>query len=140
MSFVFIEDGYTRRARINAVAGLHGRLDFAFRPMLPRDCEDLEARITTLMNRGDNKGASNLVASVLENHITEWDVRLRDKSVAKISADSLARLMPGLFTKMKLIVQGAKATDTREDWSAEEWQEYAETGGSIGLESSRKNS
>ena len=140
MSFLFIDDGQTRKARINAVAGMHGQLDFEYRPMLPADVEDLEGRIGTLANRGDHRGASTLAANVFGERLVAWNVRKRDGSEVKPCAAAMSRLPVSLFTKLKSVVEGGRATDTRDDWSPQEWAEYSETGGSVNLETERKNS
>lgn len=138
--YVYIEDGYTRRARISAIAGLHGQLDFEYRPMLPAEVEELEGRISTLVARGDHRAASNMVAAAIAEKLTEWDVKLRkSREAVPINSQAVARLPVGLFTKLKLVIQGGRASDPRDDWSADEWEEYRSTGGSIDLGAERKN-
>ncbi len=130
MSSLFIEDdGYSRRVRVAPVAGVHGELLFTMRPMLPAQVEDFEGKLDAMVRRGDHTSASKMAAARVADHITEWEVRTRKGDPVKVSAENVGRLVPNLFGKVKLIVEGARATDPRDDWSEDEREEYLATCG-----------
>lgn len=128
MSVVWLdEDGYTRRVRIAPVAGVHPEMLLSIRPMTPSEVEDLEGRIDSLLKRGDRKQASMTAAAVLAAHVTEWNVKHRSNKDAAITPENFAKLPPSLFNKAKLLIEGARETSPRDDWSDDEKAEYLST-------------
>lgn len=124
MGFVLVDDGHTYRCRIAAVAGLHGELLFSRRLMTPADVEDVQFRIDQALKQGKPRQASAAAAGMISEFCTEWDVVNKKGEPVPVSASVAAKLPPGVFNKLTLILQGARPTDPRNDWSAEEREEF----------------
>lgn len=111
----YFHDGYTQRALIAAVPGLHGALRFTYRPALIEERSQLY----------DSAGRLNAhrfdchVAEFLTQKIVAWDLVNAQRQPVPTSAEALLRIQPELFIKLNRIVLGTAASDVDPDWPAE---------------------
>ena len=122
----FIDDGYTRDFRIDAVPGLHPALSGTFRPVLPD--ERIRLRVTNLGSR-DGGGCAFRTAKVLEAHILDWDAKQIKKKdgggetyklvmefvEAPVKAEWIVKLQADLFSKLENIVLGYEPAEAIAD-------------------------
>lgn len=119
-SFV-TEDGYTESGYIAAEEGIHGPLEFTFRPLLtPR--RDATARL-----EGDV--FANGAAKELAKQIKSWSASVGGKALP-LTEVNIRAAKPRLFDKLWLIVAGYRGSDPRPD---------AETPAAVDLEGDAKN-
>ena len=111
MEPTYLRDGYTAKAFIKTVPGLHGALRFEHRPLL------VEER-TAWMIQAEKSGpleADKVTARVMASRLVVWD--LRDKNGASVakSADAILGLPPRMFQKLVGIIAGSEPTDLDEE-------------------------
>jgi hypothetical protein len=106
----FISDGYTELGYIAAVDGMHGKLRFTFRPLLPEEVDEVQAVLSQ-----DNVARSHeIIRGVLVRQVKSWSDDL------PVSADSLRTIRPSLWNRLYLIVSGQQPSDPDPEATAEE--------------------
>lgn len=107
MTSDYINDGYTRDGYIATVDRLYGELRFKYRPFLAE--ED-----ATLADATRRLPANTVVlnyAKTMAQRIKEWNLLDSQGNAVPISAETVARLSPPLFHKLKGIVTGWEPSD-----------------------------
>lgn len=107
MDMVFIDDGYTQDGYIAEVAGIHGPLEFTFRPMLVETRDKLDRGF--LQGSADSHKAAR---EEIARRLVKWSL---DK---EHSAANIGRLRPPVFDKLYAIVSGRIASDLKSDAQA----------------------
>ena len=122
----FIDDGYTRDFKIDAVPGLHPALSGTFRPVLPD--ERIRLRVTNLGSR-DGGGCAFRTAKVVADHLLSWDAKqFKVKKAASgaetgeievveapCKAEWIVKLQADLFSKLENIVLGYEPAEAIAD-------------------------
>lgn len=107
MSRNLINDGYTKTGYIEESEGLHESLRFEFRPMLPEEVEDSDAKIQKLGPRDSIR----LIAALCASKVVEWS-EVDDKgSMVEITPGTVGRLPYTVLGRMHRIVAGVGASD-----------------------------
>ena len=109
---LLINDGHTRKGRINAVPGLHGQLDFEFRPMLAADVEAFEAMLDKAKA---GRAQVELIAALVAKQLVSWSEPENPKEQA-----SILRLPHPVLLRLRYIVQGLRPSDLTEVDTQEE--------------------
>ena len=84
---ILIGDGLCYRGFIEAVPGLHGQFQYAFRPLLPAEITVAMGRINTLSEEGKRAEAEGLVARLISEHIT-WNTGVYLQLIGQKPMDS----------------------------------------------------
>jgi hypothetical protein len=100
--FTYIPDGYNLRAKIAEVPGLHGPIEFYYRPMLRNERIELTTKVA---RAADPVFQAKAEADDLVARIIRWDVPV------PVSLAGLDRLPVPLQEKMLSVVWGARAAD-----------------------------
>lgn len=105
MSWDYLEDddGYTQRAFIKGETRLHGELRLIFRPTTSIERVANQKAIRGMDLEAGEKEACNRAAK----KIVAWTLKTRKGQEVPISGDSLARLHPGLYSRVMNIVYHA---------------------------------
>jgi hypothetical protein len=103
----YIPDGYTQRGYIEASAGLHYALAFAFRPMLPEERDAVEE---VLALRPAREG-SQVTAAAVAHALLEWDLCDANGCPVPVGIEYVRRLRPALLDKLYSVVSGREAGD-----------------------------
>ena len=111
----FIEDGYSETGFIAAVDGVHGALEFEFRPALFK----LADRITGLIQgeRADWQRFADEAAKALGQDpklLQSWTLKDSKGNPVQITAANCLRVKNQLFHKLWLIVAGQLPSDPRD--------------------------
>lgn len=101
-NLLLIDDGYTCDACISQVDGIHGTLEFTYRPMTHEE-RDQVARALAAQNNA--KSATEILAKVIAEHVTGWNIP------ADISIANVKRIVPNLFDKLYSVVAGSRPSD-----------------------------
>lgn len=141
-----INDGYTRKAHVAPVEGIHDGSTFSFRPMLPAEVDAVTAGLRT---HTPEEGSTILVAAMVE-HLVEWDEVDQAGNPQEINMDNVSRLPPKLFNALYNVISGfsagdplPKATKGQESEYVKRLLESAKTGktpGAVQDQADRKNS
>ncbi len=108
---VLINDGHTRKGRINAVTGLHEQLDFEFRPMLAADVEAFEG----LLENKKPRQVVELIAGMVSRQLVSWSEEVDCKKV-----ENVLRLPHPVLLRLRRIVQGTHPSDAVDNLSQDE--------------------
>lgn len=108
-----IRDGQTRKGRIEAVAGLHERLDFEWRPMLAADVEAFESTL----EKAKARRVVELIAAMVARQLVSWS------ESEKISAETVLRLPHPVLLRLRGIVAGTRPSDPIDNPTSEELDE-----------------
>jgi hypothetical protein len=111
----YFHDGYTERAWIAAVPGLHGALRFSYRPALIEERSQLYDAAGQL----NAHGFDCHVARFLAQKIVAWDLVDAHGQPVPTAAETLLRIQPELFIKLNQIILGVTASDIDPNWPAE---------------------
>jgi hypothetical protein len=123
MRDTFFRDGYTRRARINAAPGLHGELNFSYRPLLVDQRDDITKLV--LDKRQTTKQVYDAMSSMMAGQITQWDASAeRDGEEVAINAANVRRLPPALFDRVFDVICGAKPHDLPDEPTPDEVSDF----------------
>ncbi|PQO45866.1 hypothetical protein [Blastopirellula marina] len=96
----FIDDGYCEQGHIAALAGVHGPLDFVYRPMIHAD---KEAYYEQAKRPGVRPTVA--IAHFVAQHLHQWSLS------RPIVAAEVERLRPRLLERLFYIVMGEIASD-----------------------------
>ncbi|MFI4875951.1 MAG: hypothetical protein ACIALR_11455 [Blastopirellula sp. JB062] len=96
----FIDDGYFEQGHIDALSGVHGPLDFVFRPMIHADKEAYFAAA-----RAPGATPSAVMAQFVAEHVRSWSL------ARPLDSANLQRLRPRLLERLFHIVMGESASD-----------------------------
>lgn len=96
----FIDDGYSEQGHIAALAGVHGPLDFVYRPMIHAD---KEAYYELAKRPGVSPTAA--IAESVAAHVRQWSL------ARPIAVEQVVRLRPRLLERLFYIVMGEIASD-----------------------------
>ncbi len=104
----FIDDGYTENGHIDAEAGIHGPLDFEYRPMVPQ----VQAR-TLAKKDGDEfiNAMSKELAGEKDALVKSWSLMNSKKESVPVTEANIKRLRPRLYDKLWQVVAGVRASD-----------------------------
>lgn len=108
---ILINDGHTRKGRINAVAGLHEQLDFEFRPMLAADVEAFEG----LLENKKPRQVVELIAGMVARQLVSWSEDVDPRKV-----EHVLRLPHPVLLRLRRIVQGTHASDPVDTLTSDE--------------------
>lgn len=108
---ILINDGHTRKGRINAVAGLHEQLDFEFRPMLAADVEAFEG----LLENKKPRQVVELIAGMVARQLVSWSEDVDPRKV-----ENVLRLPHPVLLRLRRIVQGTHASDPVDTLTSDE--------------------
>ncbi len=102
----YIEDGYTEKGSLDAEAGIHGAIQFEYRPMMPV----AQGRLL------DTKGEAFIpaVAKALcgkEGSLKSWSLVDSKKQPVPVSEANILRIKPRLFDKLWQVVAGIRPSD-----------------------------
>lgn len=111
----FIEDGYTEQGYIAAVDGVHGPLEFEFRPALVK----LADRITGMIQgeRPNWEGFADAAAKALARDpglLKSWSLKNGKGDAVPITEANCLRVRNQMFHKLWLIVAGQIPSDPRD--------------------------
>lgn len=114
----YIEDGYTQPGYIAAAEGLHGPLEFEFRPALGK----LADKITSLIqgDRPDYEAFWNAVAKALGSEprlLQSWSLKDSKGQAVPINEAAIQRVRQLMVHKLWMIVSGHRPSDPRPDGS-----------------------
>lgn len=100
-----IDDGYTEQGYIAPVEGLHGALEFTFRPILParRDA----------VARNDGEGFVTAAAKELAKAIKSWSASAGGKALP-VTEHNIRSAKPRLFDRLWLVVAGYQPSDAKD--------------------------
>lgn len=113
----YIPDGYTLKGFIAQQPGLHGALNFTYRPMLQKDRVLVIEKIRTCpIEKSEDE-----VARVVAARVKTWDLTHPETGAAiEISSDAALHLQSTLLTRLWNILIGDKPTDINPDWAPQE--------------------
>lgn len=135
---VFIPDGYTVTRKIRAQRGLHGSLEFAFRPLVAEQRDEFRQQFRGADSNKMNAALRNL----LSRQIVSWDVKDPKTGAAlPIAEDTIRRLHPKLYDAMYFVICGDEPGDLPENATEREKSDFLreiENGGNAG-ETAQKN-
>ena len=104
----FIDDGYTEKGHIDAETGIHGPLDFEYRPMIV----SVQGRLLEKKGSDDfTEACCKLLGSAKDGHLKDWSLVNSKKEKVAITPDNLKRVRPRLFDKLWQIIAGLRASD-----------------------------
>lgn len=104
----FIDDGFTRTAKINEEPGLYEEVRFSYRP-----ATQAESRVwVEKRSRFSPEEIGNLDAEFLAKHITDWNVKNQSGAKVAISKANFLRIQPNLNLRMVHIVGGLSPDDS----------------------------
>jgi hypothetical protein len=110
---VYIPDGYTKRGYVAAIEGLHGAVDFTYRPV---QFEQFIAHRDAYLAPANPKTRHMVPPASLNEYVKTWDVTDPNSGAeVPIAAKSFARLPPPVMEKMFWIVLGTQPSDPRPD-------------------------
>ena len=111
----YIEDGYTEDGFVRQRRGMFDQdLRFLFRPLTVAQREAMLFKCAKRRAKGDDAGIVAelaLQAGVVAKQILEWDYKRPDGKPIPISAESLLKMKPMLFSAVCSIVQGYEPSD-----------------------------
>lgn len=96
----FIDDGYDQDGHIAAVEGVHGPVDFTFRPMIQAD-RQAHYELVVKKKLPVDKAMERTVAK----HIRSWSLKREP------TPENLGRLRAPLLEKLHAIISGEAASD-----------------------------
>lgn len=103
----FPDDGYTIDGFVREIPGAHDAVRFRYRPMTP---EVRDGYIVMIDKAGPLK-ASVVSAEIVAKRIESWSITDQQGKPLPVSAQTLRRLHPILFTRIIGIVVGSHAND-----------------------------
>lgn len=139
---VFIPDGYTLSRRIKRVRGLHGSLEFAFRPLIAEERD--EFRQTYKGSPSNQMNAA--LRALLAGQIVSWDAKDPKTGLAlPVNAETVRRLHPVVYDKVYFIVCGDEPGEVIEPATPVQRSQFmqeleARANGDNRQEASQKNS
>lgn len=104
----YIPDGCTDEGYIKEDRGLHGALEFSYRPMLPEE----QSGIANIIAKQDGKRAVRTQSEAIARKLISWGLTHEGKEIP-ITADAIRRLRPMLFSRLYLVVAGLRPSDAR---------------------------
>lgn len=113
----YIDDGYSEQGFIAADEGIHGPLEFEFRPVLPAQRDRVEQYLN--LNPPNPDAFHEAVGKALAGggkepaRLLKWNLTDRGGQVVAITAANMAKLKPHLFNRLWLVVSGRLASDKR---------------------------
>ena len=113
----FIDDGYTSDGYIAADEGVHGPLEFTYRPILPgqRDKVNQYLRRDPANYEAFHEAARKALAGTKDTpaRLVSWSLKDRSDQPVPITEANVGRIRPRLFDKLWLVVIGELASDKR---------------------------
>lgn len=104
-----IRDGFTQSGYIKEEEGVHGELEFMFRPMIPEESHVSQSKTERLLRIHDKEHkAIQHMAKDLATRVTEWS------DDDPITVDTLRRTRPALLWKLYRVVTGEDASDIKD--------------------------
>ena len=103
----FIDDGYTREARIAEAPGRWPEINFAYRPA---DASQVVEQVT----RGkhlDDSSWHRFVAEKLAKNLVSWDIKNGKGETVEITPANLMRLLHPVLMRIHGIVTSTEASD-----------------------------
>lgn len=110
-----IEDGYTEEGYIAAEDGIHGPLEFTFRPLLPATRDKLYGFINRDQYEQFHDAAAKTI--IRDGNLVEWSLADSKGNPAGRTEQNLKRIKPKLFDKLYAIMAGTRASDRKPDGS-----------------------
>lgn len=110
---VYIPDGYTKRGYVAAIEGLHGAVEFTYRPVV---FEQFIAHRDAYIAPANPKARHMVPPATLHECVKTWNVT--DPTTGAeipVAAKAFARLPPPVMEKMFWIVLGTQPSDPRPD-------------------------
>lgn len=104
-----IIDGYTKRAHVKPLEGIHQGLTFEYRPMLPEEVEDLDA--LDGKHRDNPKEHQLAIAKMIAAKMSKWDEEGANGETVTITGEAMRRMPPALAVQIRQIVMGFRASD-----------------------------
>ena len=98
----FVDDGFTRDFRIEAVRGRHPELTGSYRPALI----DQRFAWQRAIGKDDTAERVRVGCAIIQRHVLDWNARNGTGEKAPIKEDYLKRLPAPLFDKLLDIVLG----------------------------------
>jgi hypothetical protein len=113
----FIDDGYTEEGYIKADEGVHGALEFTYRPMLPgqRDKAMQHLRREPADYAAFHEAARKALAGTKDTpaRLVSWNLKDRDERPVPITEANVGRIRARLFDKLWFILIGELASDPK---------------------------
>lgn len=108
----FLDDGYTEAGYLKAVDGIHGCLEFEYRPALVKTAD----RITGLIQgeRPDWERFADSAAKAMATDpglLKSWSMKNRKGESVPITVDNLLRVRNQLFHKLWMVIAGQMPSD-----------------------------
>lgn len=102
----FIEDGYNESGYISAEEGIHGALEFEYRPMIP----SVQGRI---LEKKETEAFVDAVCKALirESHLKSWSLKDSKGTAVPLTEANLKRIKPRLFDKLWTTIAGLRPSD-----------------------------
>ena len=116
------DDGYTEPGFVAARPGLHGELQFTFRPLLIQDQAKWVKGADSMQAAVWNQQCARLMAE----RIKSWSLCTKDGSCVPINAASILRLKPALFSRLYGILLGTEPSDIDPSWEESQLATEAE--------------
>ncbi len=113
---------YTQDGFIAASPGLHGELQFTYRPFLMED----RARYMVQVEKLPLAQQYGKAAAELGKRLASWSLENPDGTPLKITTDNVRRVKPALLDRLWLIVLGIEASDIDPQWDTEQTEEHVE--------------
>ncbi|MCI0358641.1 MAG: hypothetical protein L0211_09165 [Planctomycetaceae bacterium] len=116
MTADFIDDGYTEQGFIAAVDGVHGPLEFEFRPALVKTADKITGMIQG--ERVDWERFADAAAKALARDpglLKGWSLKDSKGNAVQITEPNLLRVRNQLFHKLWMIVAGQVPSERRSD-------------------------
>ena len=112
----FIDDGYEEEGYIAAVDGVHGPLEFKYRPALGKLADKVLALIQGERPNWDAFWAETTKALARDPHLLKsWSETDRHGQPVPITEANLMRVRDVKFHKLWGVVSGSRPSDTRPD-------------------------
>lgn len=111
MSCDYIDDGYQEPGYIAAEEGLHGPLEFEFRPILAAQRDRANSLIQREQPQFDRFHEE--AGKALAGAVKRWSITDRSGNPVPITADTLKRIKPRLLDKLWVVCTGAMTSDAR---------------------------
>lgn len=111
----FIDDGYTEQGYIAAVDGIHGALEFEFRPALVKLADKITGMLQT--DRPNWEGFADSAAKALARDpglLKSWSLKNGKGDAVAITEANLLRVRNQMFHKLWMIVAGQLPSDPRD--------------------------
>lgn len=105
----YVTDDCQERGYIAEVPGIHGSIEFEYRPLLPEE----QRGIADAAEKMNAKASTKIMADAMERKILSWDMVDERGAELPVTSEIIRRLKPSLFSRMYLVISSMRASDPK---------------------------